>query len=67
MKTSVFVVALLLGSVIGMKKYGDEPCRKKSTRTITHVLKAPLTQVDLPEQWVWNNVNNVNYLTNLRN
>ena len=66
MKTSIFVAALLLGSAVAMRK-GDEPCRVKSTRQIATVVKAPLEHVSLPESWVWNNVNNVNYLTNLRN
>ena len=32
------------------------------------VVREPLTPVnDLPEQWIWNNVNGTNYLTNVRN
>ena len=65
-KTSIFVVALLLGTSMALKA-GDAPCRKKSTRHIKPVLKAPLQQVELPENFVWNKVNGVNYLTNLRN
>ena len=67
MKTSIFVVALLLGTAVAMKKYGTEPCRKKSNRVIKPVLRESLQQVDVPENFVWNNVNGVNYLTNLRN
>jgi cathepsin X len=26
-----------------------------------------LTPVDLPEQWIWNNINGTNYLTNVFN
>jgi len=66
MKTSILVVALLLGSVVAMRK-GDQPCRRKSSTPIKHVLKAPLEEVSLPDTWIWNSVGGVNYLTNLRN
>ena len=67
MRTSMFVVALLLGSAIAMRQ-GDQPCRKKSRTPIKTVERAPLKHVsELPQQWIWNNVNGVNYLTNLRN
>lgn len=66
MKTSILVVALVLGYVVALKN-GDEPCRRKSTKPIKHVLKAPLEEVSLPDTWIWNNIDGVNYLTNLRN
>lgn len=66
MRTSIFVVALLLGSVVALRN-GDQPCRVKGTRQIKPVLKAPLMQMELPETFIWNNVEGVNYLTNLRN
>jgi cathepsin X len=46
---------------------GGQPCRKKSTKPISPVVKAPLEPVTLPDQWVWNDINNTNFLTNLRN
>lgn len=65
MKTSVIVVALLLG--VALTKNLDTACRKKHDRPIKAVIKKPLEAVTLPDTWVWNNVNNTNYLTNLRN
>lgn len=66
MKTSIVVIALLLGSAVALKN-GDLACRKKHSRPIKPVLKQSLEKVDLPETWVWNNVDGVNYLTNMRN
>lgn len=66
MKTAISVIALLLGTAVALR-HGDQPCRVKSTRNIKPVLKAPLVEQALPENFVWNNVNGVNYLTNLRN
>jgi cathepsin X len=66
-RTSIFVVALLLGAAFALKNGTTAPCRRKSQRPIKHVVKQELTPVELPEQWIWNNVNNTNYLTNLRN
>ena len=65
MRTSLFVVALLLGVITS--KNADAACRKKHGRPIKPVLKSELQNIDLPESWVWNNVNGVNYLTNMRN
>jgi len=67
MKTSVFVVALLLGTTMAMKKYGDQPCRVKHDAPIKTVEKKKLQAVEVPDQWLWNDINGVNYLTNLRN
>ena len=39
----------------------------KSGPPIKPVLKSQLTDLELPEQWIWNDVHGVNYLTNLRN
>jgi cathepsin X len=66
MRTSLLVVALLLGTVVAMRK-GDEPCRRKSPTPIKTFQRKHLSAVKLPEQFIWNNVNGVNYLTNLRN
>ena len=62
------MLALLLAasSVISKKNLGS-PCRKKGPRQIHGRVSAPLQSVDLPDTWVWNNANGVNYLTNLRN
>jgi len=52
------------------KKFVDpeSPCRKTSTEAKKENVRKPLEPVDsLPEQWIWNDVNGTNYLTNLRN
>ena len=64
---SLFVIALFLGVSLATLRDGGKPCRKKSTRPISPVIKKPLEPVTLPDQWIWNDVNNTNYLTNLRN
>jgi hypothetical protein len=66
-RTSIFVVALLLGSTFALKNGTTAPCRVKSQRKIEHNVKSKLEPIELPVQWIWNNVNNTNYLTNLRN
>ena len=66
MKTSVFVVALLLGAAIAGRTV-EQPCRKKSTKPIHPVIKSELKNVTLPDTWIWNDINGVNYLTNLKN
>jgi hypothetical protein len=65
-KTSVVILALFLG--IAFAKNSAGACRKRhSTRPITNKVTEPLQKVDLPDTWIWNNINGVNYLTNLRN
>lgn len=66
MKKITLVVALLLGLVLAGRS-GDSPCRRKSTKPIKPVLKSELKEVALPDNWIWNNVDGVNYLTNLKN
>ncbi len=64
---SLLVIALFLGVSLASVRDGGHACRRKSTKPITPVIKSPLEPVALPDQWIWNNVNNTNYLTNLRN
>ena len=45
----------------------DAPCRKSSDKPQLGYVREPLTPVEVPEQWIWNDVEGVNYLTNLRN
>jgi hypothetical protein len=65
--------ALLLASSVEAKgnlKFIDPsaPCRVVSDKPKTGLIKKPLEPVnDLPEQWLWNDIEGVNYLTNLRN
>ena len=66
-RTSIFVIALLFGAVFAMKNGTTAPCRVKSQKPITSNAREQLKPVTLPDQWIWNNINNTNYLTNLRN
>ncbi len=59
-------VALLLGVAIAGRAY-DHPCRRKSAHPIKPVLKSELKEAALPDNWVWNNINGTNYLTNIKN
>ena len=64
------VYALVAGvSANEVRKYvnPDAPCRKVSDKPQPGFVKEPLTPVELPETFIWNNVEGVNYLTNLRN
>ena len=65
-KTSVIILALLFGFALSKNSAGA--CRKRhSTRPIANKVTEPLQKVELPDTWIWNNINGVNYLTNLRN
>ena len=45
----------------------DAPCRTKSDKPQLGKVMKPLEPVELPTQWIWNDINGVNYLTNIRN
>lgn len=66
MKSLLSVAALLLAGAVAQKENGA-PCRIKSKVPIEGVVRSQLTPVELPETFVWNNVNGVNYLTNIKN
>jgi hypothetical protein len=73
MKQSVCILAVVAGSVIASehkKLYVDpiHPCRKTSTAPKKVHVKSELAHVEaLPENYIWNAVGGVNYLTNIRN
>jgi len=81
MKTTSFAVQALLGTVVLAQasnstskrplKYVDPetPCKKKwdPSTAPADVIKTPLSAVELPKEWFWNNVDGTNYLTNMRN
>jgi len=67
----IAAIALFTSSV-SAKKFIDpvHPCRKSSTTPKVENVKTPITEEPieaLPEQWIWNDIENVNYLTNIRN
>jgi len=63
------IIALLVSNTVALKFIDPEsPCRKVSTEPKVENPGAALEPVaDLPETHIWNNVDGVSYLTNLRN
>ena len=61
MKRAVLILIAVLG-LSQAKNYGHRPSRSHSQRVVT-----PLHEVQLPDTWIWNNVNGKNFLTNIRN
>lgn len=63
--------ALLIGAVAAKKnlKFVDpeSPCHREPATPVMPKVTAPLEAVELPEQHIWNDVNGMNYLTNMRN
>ena len=66
-----FAIAALLGAVslAALRRIDPEaPCRRSSGNRAEPRIKTPLEPVnDLPAQWNWNNIDGVNYVTNIRN
>ena len=74
MKFASIIVAALVGVSAQDKpllKYVDpsSPCKKKwdPENAPANVVKSELAAVELPKEWFWNDVDGVNYLTNIRN
>jgi hypothetical protein len=67
MKFTLF--AVIAASVSALKYIDPEsPCRRNTSQDKLGDPGEPLVHVkDLPKQHIWNNVDGVNYLTNLRN
>ena len=68
-----FAIAALLGAIVmaqdkPRKVSKEQPCRIKPEVVGPPRIIKPLEAVtDLPSTWLWNNVNQRNYLTNIRN
>lgn len=61
-------VALFMGLTSAVESCNvHTPCFRKSQKPIKPVLKSQLEPVDIPANHVWNNVDGVNYLTNIKN
>ena len=61
-----FAVACLIANVALARKYvtADLPCHKHNPNKGAPVIKTPLIpRDDLPDQWIWNSIDDVNYLT----
>ena len=75
MKKTVCILALLAGSAIASTekprlKYVDPsmPCRRKAAVPILGNSVSTLTPVnDVPDTWIWNDVNGTSFLTNIKN
>ena len=73
--TALCVFALAASSVAATEqkprlKYVDpvHPCRKQNSGNAISVVKEPLQHVgNVPETFIWNNVNNTSFLTNIKN
>jgi cathepsin X len=63
-----FTIAALAGVAMASRINKESPCRIPLTETMEWKVDTPLEPVaDLPEQWIWNDVRGMNYLTNIRN
>jgi hypothetical protein len=66
-----FAVVALIGYTQATQPRISGPgakCRIPLSEPIKPLIKKPLIPVNsLPEQWIWDNVNGTNYLTNIRN
>ena len=64
-----FSKAFVIGSASANLRMSGEPCRKTSfDKPKLGNIKTPLEPVDdLPDQWIWNDIDGTNYLTNIRN
>ena len=69
MKFAVFALVAAVSAKEKLKFVNpDAPCRHMPKEPQWGNVREPLTPVkDLPETFIWNNVDGVNYLTNLRN
>lgn len=66
-RIALCTLALLLGSSFAALDPNDQRCDRPSSVPIPNKIHTPLTPVNAPDQWLWNNVDNVNYLTNMKN
>ena len=65
MRKLTLAVALLLGLVVADE---HSTCYvKKPNKILKTVVKSKLADVTPPEQWIWNDISGVNYLTNMKN
>jgi len=65
MRKISLAIAVLLGYTLASEEH--QTCRVKSKTPITPVVKHRLTATEAPDQWLWNDVNGVNYLTQMKN
>jgi len=64
----IFASIALVGVISAKRSYSDgEPCRIRRERAPA-VIKTPISHnAAAPEQWIWNDVEGTNYLTQIRN
>ena len=68
MKTFAFALVAAFASAKRLYTHPDIPCHRHNYNKGAPVVHTPLVHVEnLPEQWLWQNVNDTNYLTNVRN
>ena len=65
------VAAILAASAVALSSRRvtlDAPCRVRNLNRAAPKIHTPLVPVnDLPASWLWNNINGVNMVTNIRN
>ena len=67
-KIALCTLALLLGSTYALP--AEQKCRKKSAKPIEPLIRGHRELADpvtIPSEWLWSNINGVNYLTNIKN
>jgi len=66
-----FATIALMGVALAEKKLRkidpEAPCYRRSEYRSAPRIHTPLEDVELPTQWLWNNIEGVSYLTNIRN
>ena len=64
-----FTIAAIASCAFARERFvnKDHPCRIPLTEPVEWKVNSVLPTVDLPAQWIWNDVNGTNYLTNIRN
>ena len=64
-----FTIAAIASCAFARERFvnKDHPCRIPLSEPVEWKVNSVLPTVDLPAQWIWNDVNGTNYLTNIRN
>jgi cathepsin X len=68
MKTFALALVAAIASAKRLYTHPDMPCHRHNDNKGAPHIHTPLVHTtELPEQWLWNDVNDTNYLTNVRN
>jgi cathepsin X len=68
MKTFSIALIAAIASAKRLYTHPDIPCHQHNYNKGSPVIHTPLVHVtELPQQWLWNDANSTNYLTNVKN